>query len=130
MSGGFLAAAGLLYIAGVIGLASVLVGRGLGRWHMWAGWAVVWVLTTALVLLSSRPEVFPFAPVAVGVIVAVTVGMPTGFAVRYADRRLGISSARPWWVDAVFTGGVFLYSLVFTPIVILAIGYVRLGIGR
>jgi hypothetical protein len=130
VSDGILAIAGLLYIAGVVGLSSVLVGRGLGRWQLWTGWAVVWVLTTTLVLLSARPEVLPFAPMAVGLIVAVSVGLPTGIAVRYVDRRMGVSSMRRWWVDALFAGCMFLYALVFTPVVILAIGYVRLGIGR
>jgi hypothetical protein len=130
MSDGLLASAGLLYIAGVVGLTSVLVGRGLGRKQLWTGWAVVWVLTTTLVLLANRGVVRMVDPVAAGLVVAATVGIPTGIAVRYVDRRTSAAGSRRWWIDALFAGVVFLVTLVFTPVAVVAIGWVRLGLGE
>lgn len=79
MSNGLAVAAGVLFMAGVTGLASAAV-----------------------------------------------VGIPTGVAARYADRRSAGAWDRPWWLDAIRSGAMFVVALPFAAMAALTLVWVRL----
>jgi len=120
---------GILYIAAVVGLAAVLVGRGLGARQLWLGWLVLWIVTTVLVFLSASGQGAPADFVAVLLTTATIVGVPTAVAARYAAQRAAGAFERPWWLDAVWAGVMFLVTLPFALLIAIALGWIRLQLG-
>lgn len=120
---------GILYIAAVVGLAAVLVGRGLGTRQLWLGWSVLWILTTVLVFVSASREGAPVDFVAVLLTTATIVGVPTAVAARHAAQRATGAYGRPWWRDAIWSGVMFLVTLPFALFLAIALGWIRLQPG-
>jgi hypothetical protein len=120
---------GILYIAAVVGLAAVLVGRGLGTRQLWLGWLILWIVTTVLVFLAASGEGAPVDFVAVLLTTATIVGIPTAVAARYAAHRATGAYDRPWWLDAIWAGVMFLVTLPFALFIAIAVGWIRLQPG-
>ena len=125
----FAALLGILYIAAVVGLVAVLVGRGLGTRQLWLGWLVLWILTTVLVFLAASGQDTPVDFVAVLLTTATIVGVPTAVAARYAAQRATSASGRRWWLDAVWAGVLFLVTLPFALFIAIVLGWIRLQPG-
>lgn len=126
MSNGLAVAAGIVFIAGVTGLATVLVGRGLGARPLWLGWAAVWIVTIGFIGRVALEQAESADPVALLLATAAVVGIPTGVAARYADRRSAGTWDRPWWLDAIWSGAMFLVALPFAALAALALAWIRL----
>lgn len=120
---------GILFIAAVVGLAAVLVGRGLGTRQLWLGWLVLWIVTTILVFVAASREGAPVDFVAVLLTTATIVGLPTAVAARYAARRATGAYDHPWWLDAIWAGVMFLVTLPFALLIAIAVGWIRLEPG-